>query len=120
MISQRGPKGAEGHRVFLPLATLLAALPTLADIPVRYDHQVIGRGVCGVFSNTWHSDLLLHTHLDRAGWPDLVAEVRTQARTLAFAYEIGDVQVKDTHAEIWEVTQCRFTGVRILPEEDIA
>ena len=123
IISERGPAGAGGHRVFFPLATLAAALPTLEKIPLRYHKQVIGFTEYGIFSHTWHpwnDDLLIRARLDLTSGPEAIAEVRKQAKILACAYEIAEVEVKDMYADVWEITKCVFTGVSLKPEEEIA
>ncbi len=53
-------------------------------------------------------------------FPDVVRELRMNARGLGMSYEITGVRVADVRATVWVLTDVTFTGAAILRREKAA
>lgn len=117
--SDRAPSGASGHRVVLPRAVAERALPSLLGMAVDYAPGLRGhdtRRKVGVITRAE----IVGDRLEVAGYlfgkdfPDVVKEVRACRESLGMSYEVTDVRVADTTADIWMLDQVTFTGAAIL------
>ncbi len=53
-------------------------------------------------------------------FPEVIRDLRAQRHALGMSYEMTDALVEDTHAAVWVVTDCTFTGAAILRRDKAA
>jgi len=53
-------------------------------------------------------------------FPDIVRELRANARSLGMSYEIADARVADIRATVWVLKEVTFTGAAVLRREKAA
>jgi hypothetical protein len=117
--SDRAPSGAAGHRVLLPRAVAEQALGSLLGMAVDYAPGLRGhdtRRKIGVITlaEIVGDRLQVRGYLFGKDFPDVLREMRGRAGRLGMSYEVTDVRVADSAADIWVLEQVVFTGAAIL------
>ncbi len=148
--STRPPAGARGHRVLLARAAAEHALASLLGMGLDYTPSLDGhdaRRKVGIITsaeivNFFAADtpgsrptneaekisvhprksaaLEVRGYLFARDFPELISELRSDARRLGMSYEIADARVADVRASIWVLTDVTFTGAAILRREKAA
>ncbi len=123
--SDRPPSGARGHRVLLAGEAVERALPSLLGMAVDYRPDLDGhdaRCKVGIITEaelrrrpSGGQRLEIAGYLFAKDFPEVVAEIGRQGRALlGMSYEIAEVRVADTSADVWLVRSFAFTGAAVL------
>ena len=123
--STRPPAGARGHRVLLSRAAAERALASLLGMGLDYTPSLDGhdaRRKVGIITSAEivNGRLEVGGYLFARDFPELMQELRSNARGLGMSYEIADARVADVRASIWVLTEATFTGAAILRREKAA
>jgi hypothetical protein len=123
--STRPPSGARGHRVLLSRAAANRALASLLGMGLDYTPSLDGhdaRRKVGIITAAEIVDgrLQVGGYLFARDFPELMRELRGNARRLGMSYEIAEAHVADTRASIWVLTDVTFTGAAILRRDKAA
>ncbi len=146
--STRPPAGARGHRVLLSRAAAEQALASLLGMGLDYTPTLDGhdaRRKVGIITSAEVVKFSVHRsqlpvkstgnrqlatgnsaaievtgYLFARDFPEVVRELRTNARGLGMSYEITGARVADVRATVWVLTDVTFTGAAILRREKAA
>ena len=148
--STRPPSGARGHRVLLSRAAAEQALASLLGMGLDYTPSLDGhdaRRKVGIITSAEvvnfsaadqrrstqikderkiSGNLRKSAAIEVQGYvfardfPEVVRELRTNARGLGMSYEITGARVADMRAAVWVLTDVTFTGAAILRREKAA
>lgn len=117
--STRPPGGSSGHRVSLSQAAVEQALPSLLGMGIDVsedfsDHSK--RTKIGIITEAHieGKDLVISGHLFEKDFAHEVAYIQKNKQRLGASYEISDVSVRDSAADIWEIDHLIFTGAALL------
>jgi hypothetical protein len=121
--SDRAPGGARGHRILVPVAVAVEALPSLLGMPVGFGscwgiHNYRQR--CGVINEAEIvcDELQVRGHLWCKDFPE-IAPMMAKGK-LGMSFELDDAHIKDMREPIWEITKLTFRGAAILFAEKAA
>ncbi len=148
--STRPPAGARGHRVLLSRAAAEQGLASLLGMGLDYTPSLDGhdaRRKVGIITsadvvNFYAADqrrsaqikneneisgnlrksavIEVQGYVFARDFPELIRELRTNARGLGMSYEIAAARVADVRAAVWVLTDVTFTGAAILRREKAA
>ncbi len=123
--SDRPPSGARGHRVILTKSATERAMASLLGMAVDYTPQMDGHDTQRKIGVITSADLIgerieVGGHLFAHDFGELVEEIEAARGSLGMSYEIADARVQETDANLWFVTEFKFTGAAVLRREKAA
>lgn len=121
--STKAPNGSDGHRIMVPGDVAQKRLHTLVGMGLNYApslEQHAQRRKVGVITRAWieGNDLCVEATVWKHDFPE--AERDLKQKGLGMSMEIGDVQVKDPKANIWELSDLCFLGATVLWKDSAA
>ena len=123
--SDRAPAGARGHRVILTKAATDRAMASLLGMAVDYAPRMEGHDAQRKIGVITAADLVgerveVRGHLFAHDFPEVLREILAAQGTLGMSYEIAEARVCETDANLWMVTEFKFTGAAVLKREKAA
>lgn len=123
--SDRPPSGARGHRVILTKAATERAMASLLGMAVDYSPQMDGHDAQRKIGVITSADLVgerveVEGHLFEHDFREVMQEIEASRGKLGMSYEIAEARVQETDANLWFVTEFKFTGAAILKREKAA
>jgi hypothetical protein len=124
--SDMAPMGARGHRVMLTREAAEQALPSLLGMAIDYTPGWDGHDARRKIGLLTEADLVgneltVRGYLYARDFPEVALAMRAQApAAMGMSYELANVRVENTMAEIWKLTRVTFTGAAVLLREKAA
>lgn len=121
--STKPPNGSEGHRILVPSSVAQKRLKTLIGMGLNYSPNLdthAQRRKVGSIQRAWidANDLWIEAIVWKHDFPEAEKDLKQQG--LGMSMEIGDVQVADTDAPVWKLTDFCFLGATVLWKKSAA
>lgn len=115
--STKAPHGSSGHKILIPKDVAASKIDTLINMPINY-HDALDRhnpnrpvGIIKA-AKIIGDEIVVEGIVWKKNFPD--AEKDLSASSLGMSFEACDVQIADTGADVWKVSNICFTGATIL------
>jgi hypothetical protein len=123
--SDKPPQGADGRRTVIPVELARRTLDQLPGLPVNVDSGLDDhekRQIVGILDKGWiEGDALkVQGRLFDKNQKDLIDRIRARQHELGMSYELGEAEIVDTNAPIWELTHLTWTGCALLKKAHAA